>query len=66
MQGGIISPLLANAYLDIMDEQITKQWELKETTHKYIQDSAKRRALKKTRLVPGFLVRYADDFVYII
>ena len=65
MQGGIISPLLANAYLDIMDEWITKQWELKETTHKYIQDSAKRRALKKTRLVPGFLVRYADDFVII-
>lgn len=65
MQGGIISPLLANAYLDIMDEWITKQWELKETTHKYVQDSAKRRALKKTRLVPGFLVRYADDFVII-
>ena len=65
MQGGIISPLLANAYLDIMDEWITKQWELKETTHKYVQDSAKRRALKKTKLVPGFLVRYADDFVII-
>ena len=38
---------------------------IKETTHKYVQDSAKRRALKKTRLVPGFLVRYADDFVII-
>lgn len=61
MQGGIISPLLANVYLDIMDEWVTKQWELKNTTHKYNQDSAKRRALKKTRLVPGFLVRYADD-----
>lgn len=65
MQGGIISPLLANVYLDIMDEWVTKQWELKNTTHKYNQDSAKRRALKKTRLVPGFLVRYADDFVII-
>ena len=65
MQGGIISPLLANAYLDIMDEWVTKQWELKHTEHAYIQDSAKRRALKKTNLVPGFLVRYADDFVII-
>ena len=65
MQGGIISPLLANVYLDIMDEGVTKQWELKHTEHAYIQDSAKRRALKKTNLVPGFLVRYADDFVII-
>ena len=32
-QGGIISPLLANAYLDIMDEWITKQWENKKTRH---------------------------------
>ena len=65
MQGGIISPLLANVYLDIMDEWVTKQWELKHTEHAYTQDSAKRRALKKTKLVPGFLVRYADDFVII-
>ena len=65
MQGGIISPLLANVYLDIMDEGVTKQWELKHTEHAYNQDSAKRRALKKTNLVPGFLVRYADDFVII-
>lgn len=65
MQGGIISPLLANVYLDIMDEWVTKQWELKRTEHHYNQDSAKRRALKKTNLIPGFLVRYADDFVII-
>lgn len=65
MQGGIISPLLANVYLDIMDEWITKQWEYKRTDHKFVQDSAKRRALKRTNLVPGFLVRYADDFVII-
>ena len=42
MQGGIISPLLANVYLDIMDEWVAKQWELKNTTHKYNQDSAKK------------------------
>ena len=26
-QGGLISPLLANIYLDMMDEWIAKQWE---------------------------------------
>ena len=30
-QGGLISPLLANVYLDIMDEWIAKQWEEKKT-----------------------------------
>lgn len=34
-QGGIISPLLANAYLDIMDEWVTKQWEHKKTRRTY-------------------------------
>mgnify|MGYP002508632697 CR=1 FL=1 len=36
-QGGLISPLLANVYLDIMDEWITKQWELKHTQYQYAQ-----------------------------
>lgn len=39
-QGGIISPLLANAYLDIMDEWITKQWE-KQENQTYICQSGK-------------------------
>ena len=64
-QGGIISPLLANAYLDIMDEWITKQWENKETRHIYASPGNKRQALYKTSLIPGCLVRYADDFVII-
>lgn len=64
-QGGIISPLLANAYLDIMDEWITKQWENKKTRHVYASPGNRRSALYKTSLVPGCLVRYADDFVII-
>ena len=32
-QGGLISPLLANVYLDIMDEWIIKQWEHKVTRY---------------------------------
>ena len=64
-QGGIISPLLANVYLDIMDEWITKQWENKKTRHMYATPGNKRQALHKTALIPGWLVRYADDFVII-
>ena len=64
-QGGLISPLLANVYLDIMDEWISAQWEHKHTTHIYSRPDVKLRALRKTALTPGCLVRYADDFVII-
>jgi len=64
-QGGLISPLLANVYLDIMDEWITNQWESKKTRYSYKQSQTKYFALRKTKLVPGYLVRYADDFVII-
>ncbi len=64
-QGGLISPLLANIYLDIMDEWITNQWENKKTRHPYVQSQGKYFALRKTALLPGYLVRYADDFVII-
>jgi len=65
-QGGLISPLLANVYLDIMDEWLTAQWENKRTHFKYSYSSGKISALRKrTALTPGYLVRYADDFVII-
>ena len=64
-QGGLISPLLANVYLDIMDEWIANQWENKRTRHAYVQQQGKYYALRKTALIPGFLVRYADDFVIV-
>jgi len=64
-QGGLISPLLANVYLGMMDEWVTSQWENKETQHKYAHTGARTAALRKTALIPGYLVRYADDFVII-
>ena len=64
-QGGLISPLLANVYLDIMDEWITKQWENKRTHIHYSRPDSMRTALRKTSLAPGWLVRYADDFVIV-
>jgi group II intron reverse transcriptase/maturase len=64
-QGGLISPLLANVYLDIMDEWISTQWEAKRTTYAYSRQDSKLYALRKTALIPGYLVRYADDFVIV-
>ena len=65
-QGGLISPLLANVYLDMMDEWVSKQWETKKTRHPYRRQDTKCEALRKrTALTPGHLVRYADDFVII-
>lgn len=65
-QGGLISPLLANVYLDIMDEWITRQWECKKTRTAYSDSGTKLHALRKrSNLIPGYLVRYADDFVII-
>ncbi len=63
-QGGLISPLLANVYLDIMDEWISKQWETKRTRYQY-RDPQDKAPLKKTALIPGYLVRYADDFIIV-
>lgn len=65
-QGGLISPTLANVYLDIMDEWISKQWENKKTQFPYGRQDTRCRALRKTTsLIPGSLVRYADDFVVV-
>jgi len=65
-QGGLISPLLANAYLDIMDEWVSKQWEAKKTRYQYSTASCRYTAMRKrTTLIPGYLVRYADDFVIV-
>jgi group II intron reverse transcriptase/maturase len=61
-QGGVLSPLLANVSLDILDEWITCQWENKTTRHAYTEHDSKLRALRiQSNLIPGYLVRYADD-----
>ena len=63
-QGGVISPLLANVSLDILDEWVTGQWERKSTRFPYKDWIIKSDALRnRSRLMPGYLVRYADDFV---
>lgn len=60
-QGGILSPLLSNVVLNDLDHWIASQWENFQTEHNYA-GFHKYRAIKKTNLKEGFIVRYADDF----
>ncbi len=55
-QGGVISPLLANIYLNELDQFIAAKWEALTETER------KRHSYHKTGL-RCFIVRYADDFV---
>lgn len=65
-QGAIISPLLANVYLDTMDKWITREWEGKKTKHKYSSNQNRFKALRsKGNFKEVYLVRYADDWVLI-
>lgn len=59
-QGGILSPLLANIYLNELDFWVSSQWEqfpTKINIHVFHNTTGKRSNLKS-----GYIVRYADDF----
>lgn len=70
-QGGIISPLLANVYLNEYDQWIDSQWQNNPISNKYALDrtsenkgidkSAGYKKMRKTNLKEIYLVRYADD-----
>lgn len=65
-QGSIISPILANAYMDKFDEWLSNQWENKSTQFNYSIQWGKMSALRnRTNLIPAYLARYADDFCVI-
>ena len=58
-QGGILSPLLANIALSVLDEYFAKDWE-----H---DGAASQRVMRRKKGLPSFrLVRYADDFVVMV
>lgn len=62
-QGGIISPLLANIYLNELDWWVSDQWDDFETKFNYKQKYNKIASLKSnTKLKEMHIVRYADDF----
>jgi len=56
-QGGILSPLLANIALSVLDEHIERAWE----PTQYARATRKRRGLANF-----IIVRYADDFVVMV
>jgi RNA-directed DNA polymerase len=59
-QGGILSPLLANIALSVLDEHFTAFWQVEAATK---QDRHRRRR----HGLPNYrLVRYADDFVVMV
>ncbi|ANA82209.1 hypothetical protein PVOR_16364 [Paenibacillus vortex V453] len=61
-QGGILSPLLSNIVLNDLDQWVAGQWVNFETQYAYAGNFHRIRALKKTNLKEGYIVRYADDF----
>ncbi len=58
-QGGILSPLLANIALSVLDEHFTSKWE---ALGPHWTRAKRRRAGERTMR----LVRYADDFVVMV
>lgn len=63
-QGGIISPLLANIYLNRFDNYITGDFEHKKLRRKYPRDDHRIQAMRKhSNLKTCYYVRYADDWV---
>lgn len=59
-QGGILSPLLANIALSVLDEHFDAQWRSEMSTWR-------RRATRNRRGEANWrLVRYADDFVVVV
>lgn len=58
-QGGIVSPLLANIYLNDLDQWMADQWDV-------YTAKERQRHLRQGTGRPCFLTRYADDFVVLI
>ena len=59
-QGGILSPLLANIALSVLDDHFTQRWQM---TMAVEQQRQKRR---RQGLANYRLIRYADDFVVLV
>jgi RNA-directed DNA polymerase len=59
-QGGILSPLLANAALSVLDDWFVDTWRTQSATF------ASRRRRHRHGLANWRLVRYADDFVLLV
>ncbi|MGH3327220.1 MAG: group II intron reverse transcriptase/maturase [Streptomycetales bacterium] len=61
-QGGILSPLLANIALSVLDEHLMAPWQQGGS----MSTVEKRRGLRRRGLPTWRLIRYADDFVVLV
>ncbi len=61
-QGGILSPLLANIALSVLDEHLHAPWK----PGGAMSTRSRRRRRRGTGLPTWRLVRYADDFVVLV
>lgn len=61
VQGGVISPLLANVYLNDLDWMIGRMYHFPKTKQKYLTGA--RQLLRGKGVRPKYLVRYCDDWV---
>lgn len=59
-QGGILSPVLANVALSVLDDHFVQAWQTTMTT------STRRATRRRRGLANWRLIRYADDFVAMI
>lgn len=59
-QGGIISPLLANIYLSVLDRHFAERWNT-DMSPEWRRRHRRRRGLPNYRLI-----RYADDFIVLV
>lgn len=59
-QGGILSPLLANIALSVLDDHFAKGWEAHSATY------TDRRRRRRHGLANYRMIRYADDFVVMV
>ena len=59
-QGGILSPLLANIALSILDDHFMNEW------HQHMATGAGRAARRRHGQANYRLIRYADDFVIVV
>lgn len=70
-QGGILSPLLSNVYLNEFDQWIDSQWQNNPLSNKYAIDRTSKgkgidkgtayKKMRKSNLKEIYIVRYADD-----
>jgi RNA-directed DNA polymerase len=62
-QGGILSPLLANIYLNDFDWTIARLWQIPSREKEYKKRICSRYYLQAAGKQPAYLTRYADDWI---